>query len=116
MGEYPGHLAAYLMWRVNWIHPFFGGNGRTARAVAYLILCARLGFRLPGTQTIPDLIIANRDPYYRALQAADSAWESGRLDLTEMEELLSGLLAKQLVAVHEQATGHKPPNVTNPHV
>lgn len=29
----PVHLASYLMWRMNWIHPFFGGNGRTARSI-----------------------------------------------------------------------------------
>src|SRR5262245_43669892 len=29
--------AAYALWRFNWIHPFAGGNGRTSRAVAYLI-------------------------------------------------------------------------------
>jgi Fic family protein len=69
------HLAAYLMWRINWIHPFFGGNGRTARATAYLVLCARLGFTLPGTKTIPDLIVADRDPYYQALRQADDAWK-----------------------------------------
>jgi Uncharacterized conserved protein len=38
----PVYLCAYLMWRINWIHPFFGGNGRTARATAYLALSARL--------------------------------------------------------------------------
>src|SRR5712672_448188 len=27
----PLHLAAYLMWRLNWIHPFADGNGRTSR-------------------------------------------------------------------------------------
>src|SRR5277367_5954485 len=43
----PVHLSAYAMWRLNWIHPFFGGNGRTARAFSYLILCAALGFALP---------------------------------------------------------------------
>ena len=32
------HLAAYLMWRLNWIHPFRDGNGRTSRAVSYLVL------------------------------------------------------------------------------
>jgi len=37
------HLAAYALWRLNWIHPFTDGNGRTARAVSYLILCVRLG-------------------------------------------------------------------------
>jgi fido (protein-threonine AMPylation protein) len=29
------HLTAYALWRLNWIHPFTDGNGRTARAVAY---------------------------------------------------------------------------------
>lgn len=41
------HLAAYLLWRVNWIHPFSDGNGRTARAISYLVLCVRLLQRLP---------------------------------------------------------------------
>ncbi|MBL8221394.1 MAG: Fic family protein, partial [Bryobacterales bacterium] len=31
-----------VMWRLNWIHPFFGGNGRTARSASYLVLCASL--------------------------------------------------------------------------
>ena len=26
--------AAYVLWRINWIHPFEDGNGRTARAAA----------------------------------------------------------------------------------
>ncbi len=33
------HLAAYTLWRLNWIHPFTDGNGRTARATSYLALC-----------------------------------------------------------------------------
>ena len=28
------HLSAYVMWRLNWIHPFVDGNGRTSRAVS----------------------------------------------------------------------------------
>ena len=101
----PIHLASYLMWRINWIHPFFGGNGRTARAVSYLILCARLGFKLPGETTLPDLIVANRHPYYDALKSADAAWAQERLDLSKMEQLMEDLLGKQLVQVHDQATG-----------
>jgi Fic family protein len=31
--------AAYALCRLNWIHPFAGGNGRTARAFSYLIIC-----------------------------------------------------------------------------
>jgi Fic family protein len=30
------HLSAYVLWRLNWIHPFDDGNGRTARALSYL--------------------------------------------------------------------------------
>ena len=26
------HLASYVMWKLNWIHPFTDGNGRTSRA------------------------------------------------------------------------------------
>jgi hypothetical protein len=74
-------------------------------------MCARLGFILPGTPTIPDLIVADRDPYYRALKGSDEAWDKGSLDLTEMENLMSSLLAKQLVAIHEQATGKSDPPI-----
>ena len=108
-GAPPVHLASYLMWRLNWIHPFFGGNGRTARAVSYLVLCARLGFVLPGRKLIPELIMENREPYFDALRAADDAAAQGVIDLSEMENLLSGLLSAQLVQIHEDATGIKPP-------
>lgn len=103
----PLHLASYLMWRVNWIHPFAGGNGRTSRAVSYLALCARLRYRLPGTLTIPDQIVEKREPYYAALDAADIAWAHGKLDVAVMEELLSTLLARQLVDVHSSAAGQR---------
>lgn len=103
----PSHHAAYLMWRINWIHPFSGGNGRTSRAVSYLVFCVRLGYRLPGTNTIPDQIVANRQPYYEALDAADEAWARGEVNVTLMEDLLSRLLAEQLLSVHESATGKK---------
>ncbi|MGH7294224.1 MAG: Fic family protein, partial [Polyangiaceae bacterium] len=31
-GQIAINAAAYALWRFNWIHPFAGGNGRTARA------------------------------------------------------------------------------------
>ncbi len=99
----PLHLAAYTLWRMNWIHPFVDGNGRTSRAVSYLALCVRLGYVLPGTTTIPEQIAKNKDPYYQALEAADKANASGQLDLTEMERLLESLLANQLVSVLDSA-------------
>ena len=99
----PLHLAAYTLWRMNWIHPFVDGNGRTSRVVSYLVLCVRLGYVLPGTITIPEQISKNKDPYYQALEAADKADASGKLDLTEMEHLLESLLANQLVSVLDSA-------------
>lgn len=104
-GSTPIHLASFLMWRLNWIHPFFGGNGRTARATSYLALCARLGFKIPGTPTIPESIVSEREPYYQALQSADAAWAKGCIDLAAMETLVGNLLATQLLSIHIQATG-----------
>ena len=103
----PIHLAAYVMWCLNWIHPFAGGNGRTSRAASYLVLCARLGYRLPGTRSIPEQIVANRQPYYGALDRADEAFAKGQLDVGVMEDLLSEMLALQLVEVHKKAVGEK---------
>lgn len=103
----PIHLASYVMWRLNWIHPFTDGNGRTARAASYLVLCARLGYRLPGTNTIPDQISKNKRPYYKALEAADQASLEGKIDLNDLEDYLGALLANQLVGVHKEAQGQK---------
>jgi Fic family protein len=97
------HLSAYVMWRLNWIHPFAGGNGRTSRAVSYLVLCARVGYRVSGTDTIPEQIVANRQPYYEALDAADAAWAQNRVDVGAMERLLEHALAVQLSSVLEAA-------------
>ena len=99
----PLHLAAYVMWKLNWIHPFTDGNGRTSRAVSYLVLCIRLRALLPGRLTIPQQIEQDRTPYYRALEAADAAWAEGRIDLTAMKQLLGSMLAKQLHAIYEES-------------
>jgi Fic family protein len=103
----PIHLGAYALWKLNWIHPFTDGNGRTARAISYLLLCLRLGYRLPGSNTIPDQISLDKTPYYVALEAADKAWADKKIELSVLEDYLAGLLANQLVSVHEQATGTK---------
>ena len=89
-------LAAYGLWRLNWIHPFIEGNGRTARAACYFVLCVRSGYLLPGTKIVPERIRESRGSYEAALTAADRAWDSGHLDFREMEEYLAGLLQGQL--------------------
>jgi len=97
------HLAAYVMWRLNWIHPFEDGNGRTTRAVSHLVMCARLGYELPGTKTIPDIISEDKQGYYDALDAADEAWKDDRLDVAVMEGVLQRALDIQLGTVLDEA-------------
>jgi Fic family protein len=93
---HPTVLAAYALWRLCWIHPFVEGNGRTARAACYYILCARTGALLPGNKIVPERIRENRQPYYDALRAADQAWHNGNLDLTDLANYLAGLVQAQL--------------------
>jgi Fic family protein len=98
------HLAAYVLWRLNWIHPFTDGNGRTARATSYLVMCVRLGYPLYGRESVPAQIAQDKRPYYDALEAADTAWrDGGRVDVSKMEELLDTLLARQLLSVISDA-------------
>jgi Fic family protein len=104
----PIHLSAYLMWRLNWIHPFADGNGRTSRIVSYVVLSIRAGSILPGTPTIPDQIVDNRKPYFDALDAADLAFRAGKIDVSKMEELLASLLANQLAEFYRSVGGKLP--------
>ncbi|WP_366556431.1 Fic family protein [Aquibaculum sediminis] len=97
------HLAAYVMWRLNWIHPFVDGNGRTSRALGYFLLCAKLELRLPGHSSLPELIARDKRPYYAALEAADEAARKGDLDVSAMEALLEGLLARQFTEIIDRA-------------
>jgi len=98
------HLAAYIMWRLNWIHPFSDGNGRTSRTLSYVVMCCKLEAILPGHPTIPEQIVSNRNPYFAALDAADAACREENLDLSAMEELLSGMLAVQLKGIYDAAS------------
>lgn len=102
------HLSAYVMWRLNWIHPFADGNGRTSRALSYLVLCVRSGHLLPGAKTIPEQISQNKKPYYEALEAADeSVQQRGEIDLSKLEALLSSALAAQLADYYRRVTGDR---------
>lgn len=92
----PIELAAYVLWRLNWIHPFIEGNGRTARAACYYVLCVRSGGLQAGEKILPELIRENRDGYERALMAADEAWDGGNLDFVDMEAYLAELVDQQV--------------------
>jgi len=92
--------AAFALWRINWIHPFKNGNGRTARSFAYCCLCARLGVVLPGSPTVIDQIMTTRSDYEAAIRVGDAAAaiNNGR-DLSAMRAYLDRLLQIQIASV-----------------
>lgn len=101
----PVALATYVLWRVNNIHPFINGNGRTARASCYFVLCLKAGALLPGDTILPELIRLNRQEYCDALQIGHDSFAAGALDLTILHAFVSRLLTQQLAsAVSEQST------------
>lgn len=93
----PAQLAGYGLWRLNWIHPFIEGNGRTARAVCYYLLCVKSGGLLPGRKIVPERIRESRVPYVAALREVDRTWANGNLDLGPIEAYLADLLTAQLI-------------------
>lgn len=96
LGDHPTALAAYALWRLNWIHPFVEGNGRTARAACYYLISLKQGKILTGRKIVPERIREDRNPYYEALAAADKAWEAGHIDVSVMANYLEELLLGQL--------------------
>lgn len=89
-------LPAYALWRLNWIHPFVEGNGRTARAACYYLMCVRQGRLLPGKKIVPERIRENGQSYYQALQEADRHWKEGHFNVEALAQYLEGLLKAQL--------------------
>jgi Fic family protein len=94
--DHPTLLPAYVLWRLNWIHPFIEGNGRTARASCYYLICLRHGGLLPGQKIVPERIRENRPRYYAALQEADRHWADGQFNVDALAEYLADLLEAQL--------------------
>ena len=95
----PLELTAYVLWRMNWIHPFVQGNGRTARAFSYYLLCHKLQMWLPGDPIIPEQIRARRDEYCKMLAFADKGLaDTGAPDLNGLVTMLNQMLQIQLAS------------------
>lgn len=109
-------LATYVLWRLNHIHPFVNGNGRTARVSAYFVLCLKAGGWLPGTKLLPERIVECRPEYVAALKAVDASAAAGAVDLSHLHALLSRLLSEQMEdAERDQgATAGDPPSEAGP--
>lgn len=95
--QHPTALAAFALWNLNFIHPFIEGNGRTARAACYYLICMKQGKILGGKKTVPELIRENRPAYIAGLQAADRGYERGQYDIDGLAKYLEDLLKQQLL-------------------
>lgn len=80
------------------IHPFVDGNGRTARALATLVLYKR-GFDTKRFFALEEYYNVDRQSYYEALAAAD---QSG--DLTEWLEYFVQGIAVEMVRLEQRIT------------
>lgn len=95
------YLASFVMWRLNYIHPFLNGNGRVSRAAAYLVLCCKFGKHLPAKNSIIEQILQDRQNYYHALHLVDAGYEHSKNIEASMEplvHLMSHMLTEQLKA------------------
>jgi hypothetical protein len=105
-------LATYVLWRLNNIHPFINGNGRTARAACYYVLCVKSGGLLPGHTILPELIRQNRQVHIDALQHAHvSAAATGEPDLAPLHAIITRLIDEQIASA---GTPTAPASVTAP--
>ena len=73
-----------------------------------MILCLKLGYILPGSPTIPAQIEEDKSHYIEALEKSDENFSHGVIDVSEMENMLKGMLARQLLGVIEAADGNTP--------
>lgn len=93
------YLCSYVLWRINHIHPFINGNGRTARAASYFVLCVKAGGLLSGTTILPQLLKQNRPAYVAALQAVDQNLNANNaLDLDPVVNLVAQLVQVQIAS------------------
>lgn len=86
-------MATYALWRINHIHPFRNGNGRTARAACYFILRVKVGGPLPGKPILPELFKGDLEykRYVEGLKQADA-----HSDLVPLTSLVEELVTRQI--------------------
>jgi Fic family protein len=90
-------LAAYVLWHVNWIHPFQDGNGRTARAACYFAVCRWIKLEPASKPALPDLIAQEPIKYRRCLESADGYWAKHQtVNVSQCEGFLARLLKAEL--------------------
>lgn len=85
-------LATYALWQLNAIHPFVNGNGRTARALCYYILCCKFETLFGGTTIFPELMrVKYRPDYIKAIKEADKTE-----DITSLARLVEQVVGESI--------------------
>jgi Fic family protein len=96
------NLAAYVLWRLVWIHPFEDGNGRTARALSYLIICLKEKTLLFGSKSYLSIIRDSfAQEYMDKIRHADRTFAEGKLDILPLAEFLAEIVKLQLQSLPE---------------
>lgn len=95
-------VGAYALWRLNWIHPFEDGNGRTSRALCYLVFTVHANMQMPGVRSLPERISDEPRKFNRCLEAADDAYRSKqRIRVQQLREFIK----KHILAQYREAQG-----------
>ena len=88
-------LATDAFWRLNRIHPFINGNGRTARATCLFVLCLKAGGWINFSPILPELIRENRNDYVEILRSTDETESNGKLNIQPLIDFLAKLTSWQ---------------------
>jgi Fic family protein len=92
----PITLAAFILWRTTWIHPFDDANGRTARAAAIYVAAVKFGGWMPGVLDALQIIRNDHRRYMASLVHADDTYAAGQVDLDPLKMLLLDALEAQV--------------------
>ncbi|MCW2938503.1 MAG: hypothetical protein JWN00_1488 [Actinomycetia bacterium] len=98
-------VAAITHYQYATIHPYYDGNGRTARLLTTLVL-HRAGYGLKGIYSLDEHYARNLDAYYTALTVGPSRnYYMGRAeaDVTGFVDFFCGSMADALGAVRARA-------------
>lgn len=84
-----------------YVHPFEDGNGRTARALSYMMLL-QSGYDFFRYFSVSDITAKERGRYYRSIQNSEN--EDG--DITYFIDCYSGILARSVRHMEEHLLHH----------
>ena len=84
-----------------YVHPFADGNGRTARALSYMMLI-QSGYAFFRYFSISNLVARDRGKYYRSMVNV----EESEGDMTYFIDFYSGMLARSVREMEDYLTHH----------